>query len=68
MFRIKELAEARGLNITTLANRANMAYSQVHSAWTNGPRYPSIPTLKKIAAALDMPIWALFEGAPDPPS
>lgn len=67
MFRIKELAERQGLNITTLAIKAGMAYSQVYGAWSNGPRYPSIPTLQKIAAALNVPIWALFEGAPDPP-
>lgn len=66
MFRIRELAESQGLNITTLAIKAGMAYSQVYAAWSNGARHPSIPTLQKIATALDVPIWALFAGAPDP--
>lgn len=67
MFRIRELAEARGLNITTLAGRAGLAYSQVWSTW-HETRWPARETLEKIAAALGVPVWALFRDAPDPPA
>lgn len=68
MFRIKELAEARGLNISTLGNKANMTYSQVYAIWNNKRQRPALATLERIAQALEVPIWALFEGAPDPPA
>jgi len=64
MFRVKELAEQQGMNITHLANKAGMAYSQVHGIWTNKTQRPALTTLEAIAKALDVPVWALFEGAP----
>jgi len=66
MFRVKELAELQGMNITQLANKANMAYSLVHGIWTNKTKRPALTTLESIASALDVPVWALFEGAPMP--
>ena len=30
---IRELAEQRGLNITTLARKAELAYTTVHALW-----------------------------------
>lgn len=64
MFRVKELAESQGLNITRLAIKAEMAYSQVHGIWTNKTKRPALSTLETIAKALGVPVWALFADAP----
>lgn len=66
MFRVKELAECQGMNITHLANKAEMAYSQVYGIWMNKTQRPALTTLDAIAKALNVPIWALFESAPFP--
>ena len=66
MFRVKELAEAQGMNITQLANKAGMAYSMVYGVWTNKTKRPALSTLETIARTLSVPIWALFADAPYP--
>lgn len=65
MFRINQLAEDQGMNITQLANKAGMAYSQVHGMWTNKTKRPALSTLETIAKALNVPVWALFADAPE---
>jgi hypothetical protein len=60
MLRIKELAEHQGLNITNLANRAEMAYSQVHGLWSGRTARPALTSLAKIAAALEVSVGELF--------
>jgi transcriptional regulator with XRE-family HTH domain len=66
MFRIKDIAEEQGLNITQLTNKAQMSYPQVHGIWSNREQNPKLSTLKQIAQALNVPIWALFTDAPLP--
>lgn len=66
MFRIKELAEQQNMNITQLANKANMAYSMVYGVWMNKKKRPALTTLETIAKALGVPVWALFADAPMP--
>lgn len=68
MFRVNELAEAQGMNITQLANKAGMAYSMVYGIWTNKTKRPALTTLESIAKALGVPLWALFADAPYPPT
>lgn len=65
MFRVQQLAQAQGMNITQLANKAGMAYSQVYGIWTNKTKRPALSTLETIAKALGLPVWALFADAPD---
>lgn len=66
MFRVKELAQVQGMNITHLANKAGLAYSVAYNIWTNRTKNPALSTLASIAKALDVPIWALFSDAPYP--
>jgi DNA-binding Xre family transcriptional regulator len=56
---VKELAEARGLNISQLllqANRltpsAKLSYPTVHALWHNRTQRPDLATLSAIARAL----------------
>ena len=59
--RVKELAEARGLNISQLllqANRltpgAKLSYPTVHALWHNRTKRPDLDTLAAVARALDV--------------
>ena len=57
--RIKELRKARGMTMTELATRTNLSsggLSQIES----GTILPSLTTLRRIAAALDEPIFKFF--------
>lgn len=66
ILRIKELAEARGLNITTLARQAGLAYTTTHALWHGSCTQFSMKTLDRVALALGVCVGDLFGGAPDP--
>jgi DNA-binding Xre family transcriptional regulator len=57
---IRQLAEERGLNITTLARKANLAYTTTHMLWHDTAKVWDRRTLDRIAAALDVPTRELF--------
>ena len=63
--RIRELAEARGLNITTLSRQAQLAYTTTHALWHGTASQFSMKTLERIACALDVCVADLFAGSPD---
>jgi DNA-binding Xre family transcriptional regulator len=49
---VKEVAEARGYSISTLAAAANLNYQTVHKLWHNQTKRLDTETLQKLAAAL----------------
>ena len=51
---VKEVAEARGYNISTLAAAANLNYQTVHKLWHNQTKRLDTETLQKLAAALQV--------------
>jgi transcriptional regulator with XRE-family HTH domain len=58
-FRVRELAEERGLNIAQLMNLANrmspeasLSYPTVHGLWHNKTQRPDLDTLSVVAKAL----------------
>lgn len=58
--RIRELRAARGITVTELARRAEVStglISQVERELAD----PSLVTIRKIAKALDVPLFSLFE-------
>ncbi|HEX6292949.1 MAG TPA: helix-turn-helix transcriptional regulator [Herpetosiphonaceae bacterium] len=59
--RIKEIAEAQGLDIAKLSRRADVSYKTVWELWNNPDRDVSIRTLEKLAAALHVPVVRLIE-------
>jgi len=63
---IKHLAEQRGLNITTLSRRSELAYTTVHALWHATATQFSLKTLDRVACALDVQVSDLFVGSPDP--
>lgn len=64
--RIKELAEQRGWNITTLARKAQISYPTALALWHDRAFQYSKTTLDRIAAALGCQVADLFGGTPEP--
>ena len=61
---VRELAERRGLNITTLARKSELAYTTVHSLWHDSARVWNRRSLDRLALALGVRVDALFDGEP----
>ncbi len=63
--RVRELAEAQGLNITTLSRRAELAYTTTHNLWHGDVAQLNIKTLDRVARALGVRVSDLFGGDPE---
>ena len=63
--RIKELSEAKGLNITTLARKALLSYSSAHALWHGKVVQYDRKTLDRIAIVLEVHVPDLFGGEPE---
>jgi transcriptional regulator with XRE-family HTH domain len=50
--RVRELAEAQGLDIAKLARRADLGYGTVHALWNGTTESPGLKTLEAIAKVL----------------
>lgn len=59
--RVREEAEARGMNISTLSIAANIDYQTAQRMWHNQARRIDIETLVKIAAAFKIHAKDLIE-------
>ncbi len=64
--RVRELAEAQGLNISQLARKANIAYTSAHALWHDTITQLDRRTLDRIALVLGVTVNDLFGGLPDP--
>jgi len=64
MFQVKELAEAKGWNISRLSKASGVSYPQTLSIWHNRARRVDVSTLERLAGALGVQPWQLHEGAP----
>jgi len=62
--RIKEEAEAKGLDIAKLSRRADLAYRTVWQLWNEPERDVTVGTLKKLADALGIRVVDLIEDEP----
>jgi transcriptional regulator with XRE-family HTH domain len=62
--RVKELAQARGLNIQHLANRAQLSYTTVLNLWHDKADQYNRRSLDRIAVALGVTVADLFGGEP----
>jgi DNA-binding Xre family transcriptional regulator len=58
--RVRELAEARGLNITTLARKAELSYRPAWMIWHDRVTQLDFRTLERLARALEVSIGELF--------
>jgi DNA-binding Xre family transcriptional regulator len=67
MFRlkIKEVAESKGYNISTLSREANVPFNTIRRAWKN-PQYEiKLATLNRIARTLGVTTADLIEDLPE---
>ena len=62
--RIKEVIKEKGYTITSLAEKLNITRESLSRMIVS----PSYPTLEKIASALDVSMWQLFESPENIPS
>ena len=62
--RVREIAEQKGLNITTLSRRAELAYTTAHALWHNRAEQFQRKTLDRVATALGVTVSELFGGYP----
>lgn len=54
--RVREVAEAKGLDISKLSRRADLAYKTVWQLWNDPDKDVSIKTLGKLADALGVTV------------
>lgn len=57
MNRIELLIKEKGYNMTSFAEKMNTTRQNLYAILKS----PSYPTLEKVAEALDVPMWQLFE-------
>jgi transcriptional regulator with XRE-family HTH domain len=60
-FRIKELAQERGMTADDLARRSGIKFGTVRNLWQNRTKDPSFSTISAIAKALEVPMESLVE-------
>lgn len=62
---VRELAEARGYNITTLAKQADVSYPTMHALWHGRSLRVDLSTLSAVARALGVRIADLIVEEPE---
>lgn len=65
--RVKEVAQAKGFNQSSLAREADIGFSTVKRLFRNEHRDASLIVLEKIAKAMGVSIHDLIEELPDEP-
>jgi DNA-binding Xre family transcriptional regulator len=64
--KIREIAESKNFNASSLSRRADLAYGTVHQLWNDPSRDVSLRTLEKLATALGVTVVDLIEDEPPP--
>ncbi len=62
--RVKELAEQRGFNISTLSRKSDVSQNTIRRLWHDPYRHVEISVLEKIARVLGIPTGDLLEDVP----
>lgn len=63
--RVREVAESKGYNISTLSRASNVPFSTVRRVWKDPYREIKLTTLNKLAATLGVSTSELIEDVPD---
>jgi hypothetical protein len=59
--KVRQLAEAQGLNITTFSRKAEIAYGTAHSLWHDKMELLGRGTLIRVSRALGVKVSDLFD-------
>jgi DNA-binding Xre family transcriptional regulator len=63
--RVKEVADGKGLNMTKLSQRSEIAFTTVKSIFRDPYRTLNTDTLRRLAEALEVSVHDLIEEVPD---
>ena len=63
--KIREIAEAKKINMSKLSRMADLNYNTVRAIWDDETRDVTVSTLEKFAKALQVEIAELIEVLPD---
>jgi DNA-binding Xre family transcriptional regulator len=63
--RVKEVAEAQGVNMTLLSHKSYVALNTIRAMYRNPYRTVNTDTLQRLADALGVSVFALLEEVPD---
>lgn len=63
--RIREIAEAKNINMSKLSRMADLNYNTIRAIWDNPMKDVAVSTLEKIAKALSVEIAELIEVWPE---
>lgn len=63
--KIREIAEAKKINMSKLSRMADVNYNTIRAIWDNEMKDVTVSTLEKIARALQVDISELIETIPD---
>ena len=63
--KIREIAEAKKVNMSKLSRMADLNYNTVRAIWDDETKDVTVSTLEKIAKALKVEIAELIEALPD---
>lgn len=63
--RVKEVAEAKGFNMSSLSRASDVSFNTVKRCWKTPYREVTTTTLERLARALGVPTSSLIEDVPD---
>ena len=63
--KIKEVAEEKGFNMSSLARKSDLGFSTIKRIWKDPYKNIDLKMLEKIAKALDVSPLGLIEDIPD---
>lgn len=63
--KIREIAEARKINMSKLSRMADLNYNTIRAIWVDATKDVAISTLEKIAKALSVEVSELIEVLPN---
>ncbi len=63
--KVREIAEAKKINMSKLSRMADVNYNTIRAIWDNEMKDVTVSTLEKIAKALKVDVSELIEMLPD---
>jgi DNA-binding Xre family transcriptional regulator len=63
--KVREIAEAKKINMSKLSRMADVNYNTIRAIWDNEMKDVTVSTLEKIARALKMDVSEIIEVLPD---
>ena len=63
--RVREIAEARNINMSKLSRMADLNYNTIRAIWDDPMRDIAVSTLEKLAKALGVEVTELIEVQPE---